>query len=71
MRPTEQCFARIRVRALRSVRPITLGTTHRTTGGAVAAAVEAEGVAVEVEGVAVEVAVVEAEVVAEAARLLS
>src|SRR5262245_48402653 len=34
MRPTAQRFLRIRVRALRSVRPITLGTTHRTTGGA-------------------------------------
>ena len=33
MRPTEQCLARIRVRALRSVRPITRGTSQRTLGG--------------------------------------
>jgi len=33
MRPTEQCLARIRVRALRSVKPITLGTAQRILGG--------------------------------------
>jgi hypothetical protein len=35
MRPTEQCLERIRVRARRSLKPITLGTTQRMTGVAV------------------------------------
>ena len=78
MRPTEQCLARIRVRALRSVRPITLGTTHRTTGVAAEAEVGAEvaaevaavaGVEAVAEVVAAE-AVAEAEAAAAAARRL-
>ena len=56
MRPTEQCLARIRVRAWRSLKPITLGTTHRATGVVV---VEAEG------EVAAEAEVAEGEVAAE------
>ena len=63
MRPTEQCLARIRVRALRSVRPITLGTTHRTTEAeaeveVAVVVVEEEVEEVEVEAVAVEAAAV-------------
>ena len=63
MRPTEQCFARIRARALRSVRPITLGTTHRTTGdggggGGGGGGEEEEEEEAVVEAVAVEAAAV-------------
>ena len=61
MRPTEQCLARIRVRALRSVTPITLGTTHRPTGGG------GGGVVEEVEAEVAEVGAVVAEVGAVAA----